>query len=86
MKNRKLKKTLAVKKVYNVLKYHISWVGYNKNLKQYPVFNFKDRLEGETDFGALIAPGPKRPKLIKRTLKNTERIPLRYMHCRRGIY
>ena len=38
------------------------------------------------EFGALAAPGPKRPKPTKRTLKNTERIPLRCMHHRGGIY
>jgi len=34
--------------------------------------------------GALTAPGPKRPKTTKRTLKNTQRIPLRCMHRRGG--
>ena len=36
-----IKEILAVKKVYSVLKYHMSWVGYNKNLKWYPASNFK---------------------------------------------
>jgi hypothetical protein len=34
--------------------------------------------------GALAAPGPKRPKPTKRTLKNTQRIPPRCMHRRGG--
>ena len=36
--------------------------------------------------GALAISGLKRPKLTKRTLKNTQRIPLRYMHRRGGIF
>ena len=28
-----IKEILAVKKVYSILKYRISWVGYNKDLK-----------------------------------------------------
>ena len=36
-----IKEILAVKKVYSILKYCISWVGYNKDLEWYPVFNFK---------------------------------------------
>ena len=35
--------------------------------------------------GALAAPGPKRLKPTKRTLKNTERIPLRCIYHRGGI-
>ena len=35
--------------------------------------------------GVFAAPGPKRLKLTKRTLKNTKRIPLRCMHRRGGI-
>ena len=36
-------------------------------------------------FGALAVPSLKRPKLTKRTLKNTKRIPLRCIHYRGGI-
>ena len=34
-------KILIVKKVCKVLKYRISWVGHNKDLKWYPISNFK---------------------------------------------
>ena len=36
-----VKEILAVKKVCSVLKYRTSWVGYNKDLKWYPISNFK---------------------------------------------
>ena len=36
-----VKEILAVKKVYSILKYRVSWVGHNKDLKQYPASNFK---------------------------------------------
>ena len=36
-----VKEILVVKKVCNVLKYCISWVGHNEDLEWYPVFNFK---------------------------------------------
>ena len=36
-----VKEILAVKKVYKVLKYYISWVGHNKDLEWYPISDFK---------------------------------------------
>ena len=36
-----VKEILAVKKDRGTLKYRVSWVGYNEDLKQYPVSNFK---------------------------------------------
>ena len=40
-KEQEVKEILAVKKVYKVLKYYISWVGRDKDLEWYPAFNFK---------------------------------------------
>ena len=63
---------LAVKKVCKVLKYHISQVGHNKDLKQYPASNFKYSPYKLRDFHLAYLDLPRPPRELKNQIKYWE--------------
>jgi hypothetical protein len=64
-----VKEILAVKKVYKVLKYCVSWVGHNKNLEWYPASNFKYSPYKLRDFHLAHLDLPRLPRRLENWIK-----------------
>jgi hypothetical protein len=64
-----VKEILAVKKVYKVLKYYISWVGHNKDLKWYSISNFKYSPHKLQDFHLAHLDFPRPLRRLKNWIK-----------------
>ena len=78
---------IVYKRANNLYQYKLFYKLLKEKIKKYKIkiYNIYNITTKEKRRRAFTVPSLKRPKPTKRTLRNTQRIPLRYIHRRGGI-